>query len=165
MGPDLQEDWYTPDSAKVVYNSAAGEYLVVWVSADATPYEREIFGQRIDGATRAEVGENDFQISRMGDDGDDEHEVVAPGVAYHPVDDVYLVAWGAELWTERARLIGEPFDLEFEVFGQYLRGSDAAEMGLDDFRLSDMGPDGFNEFRGWYPAVAFASTPGEFFAV
>ncbi len=54
----------------VAYNAMNNEYLVVWSGDDDTAplvdEEFEIFGQRIDAATGAAIGTNDFRISDMG---------------------------------------------------------------------------------------------------
>src|SRR6185436_3122147 len=52
------------DSA-VAYNSTDNEYLVVW-SGEENENEFEIYGQRINASTGAEVGANDIRISDMG---------------------------------------------------------------------------------------------------
>jgi hypothetical protein len=43
---------------------------------------------------------------------------------------------------------------EFEIFGQRLTGSNAAEIGPNDFRLSDLGPDGDPSFDAEVPDLA-----------
>ena len=50
---------FDPD---VSYNPTENEYLVVWVGDDLVNDEFEIFGQRINASTGAEVGTNDFRL-------------------------------------------------------------------------------------------------------
>ena len=63
---------FTADFVHVAYNPLDNEYLVVWAGDDDVngnvDNEFEIFAQRIDAATGAELGANDFRISDMGDD-------------------------------------------------------------------------------------------------
>ena len=77
---------YVADASAVAYNSADNQYLVVWVGDDNTGVlvdeEFEIFGQRVDGATGAELGV-DFRLSDMGPDGNTNYGAIAPAVAYN----------------------------------------------------------------------------------
>src|SRR5262249_32923756 len=63
MGPDSDLDFDAVTPA-VAYNPTNNEYLVVWCGADniapLVKDEFEIFGQRLNAATGAEVGANDF---------------------------------------------------------------------------------------------------------
>jgi len=139
----------------VAYDSANGEYLVVW-AADGlvTNDEFEVFGQRINAATGAEVG-GDFQISATGTDGDGRGvNTFAPfvSVAYNDVDNQYLVAWEAD---------GLATDNEFEIFGQLI---DAATGGLSGtrVRISTTGTDGDANREANQPAVTYNSASDEY---
>src|SRR5262249_58281992 len=72
MGPDGKAGFAAFNPA-VAYDSVNNEYLVVWFGTDDTAPlvagEFEIFGQRLDAATGAEVGANDFRISGIGPNG------------------------------------------------------------------------------------------------
>ncbi len=151
---------------RATHNPNANEYLVVWMGADLddglADDEFEIFGQRIDAATGAEVGTNDFRISALGPDGDNTFQSALPVVAYNTVGDEYLVAWMG-LDDGPALAIDE-----FEVFGQRLDGSTGAEVGHDDVRLSDMGPDGDPDFDVYGilgSAIAYNATNDEYLLV
>ncbi|MEZ4652627.1 MAG: hypothetical protein R3E12_03215 [Candidatus Eisenbacteria bacterium] len=139
MGPDGDVDWDARQPA-IAYNPDANEYLVVWEGDDNTGTlvdgETEIFGQRIDATNGSEVGTNDFRISDMGPDGDPAWDAQKPAVTYDPVTREYLVVWSGE--DNLAGLVQG----EFEIYGQRLSGTTGAEVGLNDFRISDMGPDG-----------------------
>ena len=53
------------------YNATDDELLVCWEGDDAAPSANadvEIYCQRLDGATGAEIGANDFRVSDMGPD-------------------------------------------------------------------------------------------------
>jgi hypothetical protein len=139
----------------VAYNRANNEYLVVWNGDDTTAFESEVYGQRLAGATGAEVGANDFRISDMGPDGDIDFGAFNPKVAYNPTGNEYLVVWDGDDTTT----------LEFEVYGQRLAGATGAEVGTNDFRLSDRGPDGNTAFGAANPAVAYNRANNEYLVV
>jgi hypothetical protein len=100
----------------VIHSRADNEYLVVWYGDDdISPLannEFEIFGQRLDGATCAEVGDNDFRISDMGDDGNGAFEARDPAVAYAFAANQYLVTWQGDEYLS-SQVVSE-----FEIFGQ-----------------------------------------------
>ena len=135
MGPDGDAN-FDADFPAVAYNTTNNEYLVVWEGDDNTPPlvddEREIFGQRVNAATGAEVGANDFRISDM----PATQIGFVPAVAYNSTNNEYLVVWRGEDTTSG----------EWEVFGQRLNAATGAEVGANDFRMSDMGPDGNTNF-------------------
>jgi hypothetical protein len=113
----------------VAYNKDDNEYLVVWegngLSGAGLQTAREIFGQRINGATGAEIG-SDFRISNMSDNGKG-LSAGSPQVVYNSTAHEYLVVWHG------SGLINTP-DKFFEVYGQRLSRT-GAEVG-GDFRIS-----------------------------
>ncbi len=149
MGPDGDGDYDAYDPA-VAYNTKNNEYLVVWWGDDNTaPFvegESEIFGQRINAATGAEVG-SDFRISDMGPDGNTFYDAFSPAVAYNSTNNEYLVVWEGEDNT------GLLVEQESEIFGQRINAATGAEVG-SDFRISDMGGTGNINFDARAPAVA-----------
>jgi hypothetical protein len=158
-GPD-GDPAYDVFSSAVAYNQTSNEYLVVWSGDDNTPplvdSEEEIFGQRL-SATGGAIGADDFRISDMGPNGDPEYGAFSPAVAYNPVSNEYLVVWEGD---DNAATVDE----EFEVFGQRL-SSAGAGTGANDFRVSDMGPDGDTQSYGTQPAVAFDPAFGGYVVV
>ena len=150
MGPD-GDAAYDAREPSLAYNSADHEYLVAWRGNDDTDAlvdnEFEIFVQRLapDGT---ELGVDDQQISRGGDEG---VEGVAssfePSVDYNAVTNEYLVAWAG------GGAAGPLVNDEFEIFTQRL-AIDGTEVGKDDRRISDMGPDGDDAFFALSPTVA-----------
>ncbi len=159
-GPD-GDITYDGQSAAIAYNSVNNQYLVVWEGDDnvggLVDGEFEIFGQRIDAATGAELGTNDFRISDVGPNGDTTYDAVTPAVAYNSVNNEYLVVWSGE---ETGLANGE-----FEIFGQRVAGATGLEAGTNDFRLSDMGPDGDPLFDAAEPDVAYNATQNEYVVV
>lgn len=136
MGPDGTAAYAPFDSPGVAYNATADEYLVVWASDDdagtVVDGDYEIFGQRL-SAGGAQTGANDFRISDLGPDGTvGSYGAFDPSVAHDPVNDQYLVVW---------RGLDDPTSNGPEIFGQRLTAA-GVEGGANDFRISDMGPDG-----------------------
>ncbi len=139
----------------VVANSSSGEYLVVWSGeVDGVPGEREIFGEILDmdGAPVLET----FQISDMGPDADPAYDALEPALAWSSERNEYLVVWRAD---DNALA-----DDEFEIFGQRLDAA-GAEIGSDDFRLSDMGPDGNPDYDALEPALVYNANNDEYLVV
>src|SRR5439155_1063634 len=132
------------------------EYLVVWsgekYTGNGVPGEFEIFGQRLNAATAAQVGANDFRISDMGPDGDTRFAAFTPAVAYNGAANEYLVAWSGD----------DTADEGSEVFGQRLDAATGAEVGANDFRISDMGPDGDTGYEAVFPKVAYNGAANEY---
>jgi len=161
MGPDGSAD-YDAVTPKVAYNSTDNEYLVVWRADDDTGSladgENEIYGQRIDAAG-AEIG-SVFRISNMGTDGDTAYDGYGPTPAYNATDNLYLVVWEGD----DVNIAGTLVDGESEIFGQLLTAA-GVETGVDDFRISNMGPDANTAYDGYYPDVAWNATDNEFLVV
>jgi hypothetical protein len=160
MGPDGDPSYSAFDPA-VAYNSAEDQFLVVWEGDDGSGAlansEYEIFGQQVDAATGAEVGE-DLRLSDMGPDGDPLYDASQAAVAYNSTDDQYLVVWEGDDDSDGL------LDNEHEIFGQRVDGATGGEIGTD-YRLSDMGPDGSPSYGAFTPAVAYNSTEGQYLVV
>jgi hypothetical protein len=162
MGPD--DDYHFAALAPAVaYNGTVNEYLVVWSgNDDKAPLangEYEVFGQRLNAVTGMEVGANDFRISHMGPDGNPDFAAFSPAVAYNGAANEYLVVWSGD--DNTAPLVND----EFEDFGQRLDAATAAPVGVNDFRLSDMGPNGNPDFAAFGPAVAYNGAANEYLIV
>jgi hypothetical protein len=145
----------------VAYNPTANEYLVVWVGNDSVgglvAAELEVFVQRIDAVTGLPLGANDRRISDMGGIGAPHFEAYSPSVAYNPQAREYLVVWQGE---------DDPLAANgFEIYGQRLAGATAAEVGANDFRISDMGSAGEGLFGASSPRVVFNPLAGEYLVV
>ena len=67
------------------YNDKRAQYLVVWHNTWASGHDREVIGQRVDGAGRP-VGAN-FAISSGA------HDRIQPVVVYNHTEDEYMVVW------------------------------------------------------------------------
>jgi hypothetical protein len=160
MGPDGNPD-YSASNPSVAYNPANDQYLVVWYGDDNTAplvnNEREIFGQLL-GAAGGAVGVNDFRISDLGPDGDPAYNAFSPSVAYNSVDSLWLVTWQGDDNT------GALVDNESEVYAQVLTAA-GVEAGVNDRRISDMGPDGDANYRAGDSMVAYSSVDNQFLVV
>ncbi len=148
---------------EVAYNSTDNEYLVVWATEDTDTAgivagEVEVFGQRL-AADGAELGANDFRISDAGGDGNPDIEASEPDVAYNVVDNLYLVVWDGND-TDTPGII----ENESEIFGQLINAVDGSEVGVNDFRISDVGGDGTNT-DAREPTVAHNNLDNEFLVV
>ncbi|MEZ5098765.1 MAG: hypothetical protein R3C15_02970 [Thermoleophilia bacterium] len=131
MGADGDGAFDAQDSA-IAYNSVDHEFLVVWTgdrTVGLSGSEDEVFGRLLD-ASGQPIG-TQFRISDMGPDGDAAFDAARPAVAYNPDANEYLVVWEAD---DSSPLV----DNESEIFGQRL-SADGAEVGTNDFRISDLG--------------------------
>jgi hypothetical protein len=160
MGPD-GDTAYSAQSPAIAYNPTSDEYLVAWEGDDdAGPLvdgEDEVFVQRLD-ARGAQVGTNDRRISDMGPNGDTAFSADNPAVAHNSTDNGYLVAWEGDDGT------GALVDNEVEIFAQRL-AANGAEEGANDRRISDMGPDGDDDFEANDPSLAYNPASGEYLVI
>ncbi len=157
MGPDGNTNYYAANPA-VVYNKTANEYLVLWVGTDVGIGEWDVYGQRISGTTGAEIGSNDFRISDMGPDGNANYIAGWVAAAHNTSTNEYLVVWTGD--DNTSPLV----DDEWEIFGQRLNAS-GVEIGTNDFRISDMGPDGSAAYQVETLDIVYNSTNNEYLVV
>ncbi|MCA9930734.1 MAG: hypothetical protein KC419_19750, partial [Anaerolineales bacterium] len=164
MGPDRDAN-YDANRPSVAYDATRNQYLVVWDGDDDTGLladgELEIFGQLL-AADGLEIGVNDFRISDAGiQDGNTSFPATAPVAAYNPTAQEYLVVWEAkELLSTR---VGSP--PEFEIFGQRINAITGEEVGINDFRISEMGPEDITIYRANDPAVTYNRTNNQYLVV
>lgn len=160
MGPDTNSDFdaYKPAAA---YNSQTNEYLIVWQGDDNSGLlandEFEIFSQRLD-ASGAELSPNDVRLSDMGPDGSSAYHAFQPSVIYNAAENEYLVTWYGDDNT------GALVSGELEVYAQRV-GATQAQLGGNDVRLSESGPDGSDAYVALLPSVAYNSQSNEYLAV
>lgn len=159
MGP-LSNPSFDARNPSITYNNINNEYLVVWQGdkdfSGLVDDEDEIFGQRINAATGSSVGVTSFRLSEMGGTGDPDFDALNPGVAYNSAMNHYLVTWHGEDNTA-GLVLGE-----YEIYGQPVDAATGARIG-QHIRLSDMGPDGDNNFNGINPVVTYNSANNEYF--
>ena len=157
MGPN-GDTAFSAEAPAVAYNPTSDEFLVAWSGDDAAGSlvnnEREIFVQRL-SARGAQVGTNDRRISDMGLNGDTAFSANNPTVAHNSTDNGYLVAWEGD--DDTAPLVNN----EVEIFAQRL-AANGAEEGANDRRISDMGPDGDDDFEANDPSLAYNPASDEY---
>src|SRR5262249_44036654 len=150
MGPDGNTR-FAASSPAVAYNGVNNEYLVVWEGDDTIDNEFEIYGQRVEADTGLEIG-TDFRLSDVGPDGDTHLGAFIPAVAYNGTNTEDHVVWSGA-------------DNKCEIFGQRLNAATGAQVGANDFRLSDVGPDGDTRFGAFSPALAYNGAANEYLVV
>ncbi len=101
----------------MAYDALHHEYLVVWHADEFRPplvtdNEQEIYGQRLNASSGAEVGDNDFRVSKMGPDNDNTYNAYYPDVAANSSNAEYLIVWQGD--DDAAPLV----DNEVEIYGQ-----------------------------------------------
>ena len=131
---------YDASVPAVSYNPVDDVYLVVWRGEEgtlSTPIGQfEIYGQLLDGASAAELGENDFRISSMGPDNDPNFDAFDPQVTFNSTNNEFLVVWSGDDNS------GQLADEEIEIFAQRIEGLTGVLMGPQPIRVSDVGNDG-----------------------
>ncbi len=166
MGPDGDINYFAQLPA-VAYNDTDNEYFVVWAGSDDAggllANEIELYGQRINAATGAVLGDR-VRLTQVGTDGTTTRSVVVgqgfrPSVAYNSTDNEYLVLWVAD--DDAAGLA----DNEFEIFGQRVDASTGQPVGTDDFQISSMGTNGNTAFYAYLQDVAYNSIDDEYLVV
>jgi hypothetical protein len=110
-------------SPHVVYNGVNNEYFVVFqanaLRGEGSADVNEIFGQRIDAATLAETGANDFRISNTVGAG---NRASRPAVTFNSVAKEYLVIWRSirqnapyEISGQRIDSAGTEIEADFQI--------------------------------------------------
>ncbi len=165
---DHSTDAMDPD---VAYNSIDNEYMVTWRGhLDPIPplnntCDEEIFGQRV-SAAGAEVGTNDFRISKNFTDGNCQYDVADPSIAHNPDDNEYLVAWQGQ--DEEVDVGGFIFQLAKEVYGMILN-PDGTRKFANDLRYSDVAGDdpqmAGNEFEAGEPIAIYNTVLDEYLII
>ena len=110
-------------SPRVVHNSANNEYFVVFqanaLAGEGNVDAYEIFGQRLDAATLAEIGANDLRVSKSAEIGSMASE---PAVSFNSVAKEYLVIWrssrnnaNSEIYGQRITASGTEIEADFQI--------------------------------------------------
>ena len=140
-------------SAAIARNTTDGGAFVVWVAGTVLADNAEVYGQRLTD-TGAPVGQA-VRLSSMGPEGSTQYGAESPDVAYDPASNEYLVIWVGD--DDTPPLVND----EDEVFGQRVSAA-GAEVGADDFRISEQGADGEVNSHVSAPSVAADPTSGEY---
>jgi len=135
------------------YATGPGRYIVVWAAVDdpepQMALEPEVYMQAIAGGSGDLVSDR-IRLSDMGGFG---------ALAFGPSLDASLACdqWNTCLvvWSSDETGYGGLVDDEWEIFGQLVNAETLSEIGANDFRLSDLGPNGDLVYDAYIPAVAY----------
>ena len=131
----------------ITYNGQNNQYLVVWAANDDPTGPAHIYGQRLDAATGAEIGTNDFQINQT------LLPSFLPDVTYNPIMNEYLV-----VWVSRDFRVSTP--TTYGIFAQRLDAATGNHIGVDAFRIDVPASD--PNYRLTMPDVTYNSTLNEY---
>lgn len=121
---------------RAVYNPIAQEYLAAWLgyrisipmrggsAKGGGADDSNVFVQRLDAATLAELGSDDFRINANGNTG--HRDSLGLAIAHNADEDEYLVVWSATTAVAA----------DHRIVGQRLLGDTAEQTGDDDFDVS-----------------------------
>ena len=152
MGPYTNPD-YDALAPAVAYNSTNNQYLVVWSGSDDVVGEYEIWGQRVNAATGAQIGA-DFQISFIGTPDDPDFDANTPDVAYNSSNNEYLVVWSGDHYAAG----------DFEIFARRVNAATGELLG-SMVRVSVMGPTVDANYDAYSPAVVYNSTENQYLVI
>ena len=142
--------------ASIAWNSTTNQYNVVWTAYDLNTgagLEYEIYSQIVSNVGTL-VGSNN-RITNIGGFGtNSDFNAFTPDITYNVANNEYLVVFQADGVT----------DNRFEIFGQRLN-STGAEIGTNDFQISNQGPAGDDTYDASNPAVAYNMTSNEYLVV
>jgi hypothetical protein len=139
----------------VAYNSTNNQYLVVWTGPFKNKNQNEIWGQGLDAAGgQLGKGKGDFLISQVTTNIGSDRDASIPQVAYNKSGNEYLVVFQANA------VAGVDNVQANEVFGQRINAATLAEVGPNDFRISNT-PGSFMN-RADNPRVAFNGSAKEY---
>jgi len=149
---------FDADDPAIVVNEARNEYLVAYeADGNAGPLvddEVEIHIQRL-AADGTQVGTDDQRVSSAGPNGNVNFTAEDVSAAWDERHDEYLLAWEAD------DAAGASVVNEREIHVQRITG-DGTQVGVDDQRISDVGPPGDADYDATDPSVAYGAEADEF---
>ena len=151
MGPNGNPDFDAED-ASVAYNPDLDEWMVGWTGLDDLDAGEEIYAQLLSGTLepRGEV----IRVSSMGPEGALDYRVDENLIRYNAMEREYMVIWMGE--DDRGLMVPG----EWEVFGQRL-DENGVQLGVDDVRISSLGPDGDSRFDAFSIGLEVNTARGE----
>ena len=159
-GPDTnQQSRKALRFPSVTFNAQDQEYLVVW-SANPVTTENfnhfDIWGQRVSAAGVPDAS-GDVRISQVGTNAPFDRSAFFPDVTHNSQSNEYLVTWYANDMSNT---------FEYEIWGQRVNAT-GTEVGADDFRISNVGPDddGLRDTGNSPPSVAYNSQENQYLVV
>lgn len=155
MGPN-GSGTYDADRPDIAFNGDDNEYMVVWDADDDTPPlingETEIFARRLDNMGMPL--DTTRRISDVGIDGNGSYDALDAEIAWNADLNEYLVVFqGEDSLTDDADIHGQRLDnLGFEI-------------GMNDFRISNIGPEFDPAVFSDDPSVVYNGECGEYLVV
>jgi hypothetical protein len=149
----------------LAFDPAGRQYLAVWEGNGSQPgmgqFETEIFSQRLDGATGAEIGSDDLRLTAVGGLGDPNQTARRPRLVHDPRRSLFLLVSLAHLRIDEAQLDGEILVHEIDA------ASGLPLAPIETLISQSGGPAGSDgaALRAFTAATAVASTSGEILVV
>ena len=121
------------DNPAIAFNNNDNEYFVVWEGTEnnAATEQTQIYGQRINAETGAEIGTNDILVGTTPGGADPGRDAATPAIVYNATNNEYLVIW-----------VGQPnvSSTEPEVYGQRVAAN--GSLAGSAFLVSECGAPG-----------------------
>ncbi len=153
---------YENIDSDVSYNSIDNQYLVIRVGTFddgvLASDEFEIYGQLVDAANGEKIG-NVIRLSFIGMDGIGELSARFSDITYNVNNNEFFIVWSANDIGPGLSPFGES-----EIYGLRVNATTGVAIG-GSVRLSDMGPDGDNQYGAFFPSVAYNNHNNEYFVV
>ena len=146
------------DALALVYNSDDNQYLAAWIKArklnEVDLIGESIVVQRLDGASGAEIGADDMQISAaVPAQAESQDGIVSVAAAYNGNLNEYAVSW-----LQNDFVATNVTDNTF-LKGQRLNASTGAETGSDDILIyAAVAVNSSSSFRLHSPAIAYSAS-------
>jgi hypothetical protein len=161
MGPTANRSYDAIDPV-VAYNSNENTYLVIWRGEDGNLVnaigEFEIYGQQLNSSGQ-EIGSDDFRVSDMGTNGSSDFDAFSPALSYNAISNEFMAVWYGDD-NRNGHVSGE-----FEIYGQRINASTGAELGINDFLISETGVPGFITRSASFPDICWNSTLNQYLVV
>ena len=151
-GVDGITSWDAVNPA-IAWNPNSNSYFAVW-SQDRIGNEDEIYGREISNVG-VMIGGGALRLSDMGVDNNLDYDGYEPYIVYNATDNEYLVVWEGDDDN------GGHVDSEFEIYGQRITTA-GAELGTNDFLISEMGVLGNAAYNAHDPTAIWLSATNEF---
>ena len=139
------------NAPEIAYNSRDNQYLVVWSGTFKNESQAEILGMGLSATGKPLAPTNDLRISQVTDVGAN-RAASSSHVVYNGANNEYFVVFQANA------LRGEGNAGVYEIFGQRIDAAALAEIGANDFRVSNSVESGNSAGE---PAIAFNSVATE----
>lgn len=145
----------------VAFDDLAGDYLVAWegnrTTPDVGPFEVEIYSQRLDGGSGAEIGSDDLRVTAVGGLGDPSESARNPRLIFDRERRQFLLSAFADT------VIGDQGDTELRV--HEIDAATGISRSLEGDALSQSGGPDDPTSRAMTGTIARSPASGEMIAV